>query len=529
MSRNATYLACVGEKHRKDYGQFFTHPTVAAFMVGWALESGKKAIFDPGFGLGAFFDPIEDRPDIRFSGCEIDPTILDFWKSATQRKIDFIENEDYLLSWDKTCENIVCNPPYMRFQKFLNRDEVLRVFLDKLGLKLSGYTNTASAFLLKSISEIGNSGRVAYIMPLEFLNARYGAIIKRRLIEDRHLVAMISFECEKDVFPDATTSVGIVLYDASRYREYVDFHVVKSMASLATILDQSPVSRIATCELDPDSKWLPYFQSYTFAVSPNETVPLNYFGRFSRGIATGANEFFVLRPSLARKLGIGHSEVIPCIAKSALIKKSVFENEDCEMLIQNDAPILLFSANINPSKQAARYIQQGEQKGYHKRFLTKSRNPWYKTERRGPAPLLLGVFSRGGYKIVRNKSNALTLTCFHGFQPNLFGMKYLDHLFLYLTSASGRAIISLSKRKYGDALDKFEPNDLNDALVPSPKILDALSKDQIENAILHTKKTGHIPAEIDDFFAKLKIPNGAIQAISKQPHKNADEWRKDHP
>ena len=108
-------------------------------------------------------------------------------------------------------------------------------------------------------------------------------------------------------------------------------------------------------------------------------------------------------------------------------------------------------------------------------------------------------------------------------------MKYLDHLFLYLTSASGRAIISLSKRKYGDALDKFEPNDLNDALVPSPKILDALSKDQIEHAILHIKKTGHIPAEIDDFFSKLKIPNGAIQAFSEQPQKNADEWRKDYP
>ena len=52
------------------------------------------------------------------------------------------------------------------------------------------------------------------------------------------------------------------------------------------------------------------------------------------------------------------------------------------MLIKNDVPVLLFSANISPSKQAARYIQQGEQKGYHKRFLTKSRNPWYKTERR---------------------------------------------------------------------------------------------------------------------------------------------------
>ena len=38
----------------------------------------------------------------------------------------------------KSHANIVCNPPYMRFQKFIGRDSVFRAFVDNLGLRLLG-------------------------------------------------------------------------------------------------------------------------------------------------------------------------------------------------------------------------------------------------------------------------------------------------------------------------------------------------------------------------------------------------------
>ena len=168
----------------------------------------------------------------------------------------------------------------------------------------------------------------------------------------------------------------------------------------------------------------------------------------------------------------------------------MFGRADYDDLVRNDAPVLLFSVSKTHSKCAADYIRSGEQRGYNTRFLTKNRNPWYKTERREPAPLLLGVFSRGDYKIIRNRSEVLNLTCFHGFRPNIFGMAYLDHLFLYLASSSGRDIISLSVRRYGDALDKFEPNDLNNALVPSQQVFDELSTKEVTKAVRYAEKNG---------------------------------------
>ena len=82
-------------------------------------------------------------------------------------------------------------------------------------------------------------------MPLEFLNTGYGEIVKRRLIADSHLAAMIRLDCEKDVFPDAITSAGIILYDSSRKFSNVAFHAVES-------IDAPPIRpRIRTDSANP--------------------------------------------------------------------------------------------------------------------------------------------------------------------------------------------------------------------------------------------------------------------------------------
>ena len=174
--------------------------------------------------------------------------------------------------------NIVCNPPYMRFQKFTNRDLVFEKFERELGIRLSGYTNTASAFLLKSLSELKPNGRLAYVMPLEFLNTGYGAIVKERLIAGSHLAAMISLDCEKDVFPDAITSAGIILYDSARTYPTVAFHSVQSIDALQSALECEPIARIPYQALDPAAKWLPYFERNSIIPNKTLTVPLAHYG-----------------------------------------------------------------------------------------------------------------------------------------------------------------------------------------------------------------------------------------------------------
>lgn len=497
------YLDTVGETHRKAFGQFFTHPKVADFMVRWVVDSKYRHVHDPGFGLGAFYDAAS-RYGIEFTASKVDSRVLDYWRNANPNSHIDISREDYLLSWGKTLGNIVCNPPYMRFQKFKNSDLALHRFEEELGIKLSGYTNSASAFLVKSLSELEPSGRLAYIMSLEFLNTGYGTLIKERLIDGAHLSAIISLDCEKEVFPDSITSAGIVLYDSSARYPGVRFFTAKSIESLDSILSESPVSEIPYSQLNPSDKWLTYFEDDLISVSSEKSITLDYYGRFTRGIATGANEFFVLRHSDAARLELDDSDLTRIITRSSQIRKPFFTDADHSDLMRSDEPALLFSPNGSLSDKSRDYIQFGERQRFHQRFLTNSRNPWYKTESRVPSPLLLGVFARGRFKVARNRSSALNLTCFHGFQPNLSGLKYLDHIFLYLTSAIGQEIISLSMRRYGDGLNKFEPNDLNSALVPSPNVFDQIPSSDVDRALESLRETGIIPDHIESRFDKLR-------------------------
>jgi len=509
-----SYINRVGETHRKRLGQFFTHPSIAKFMVRWVAEADAsnsdfnptgRTIFDPAFGLGAFRKQIPQNWRDAFSAMEVDPEIINFWHQTTGEPLNFLTLGDYLLSWGQTHHNIVCNPPYMRFQKFAKRVAVLKSLEKHLGEKVSGYTNTASAFLLKSISELDEAGRLAYIMPLEFLNTGYGTLVKQQLLRNQHLCAIISFDCEREIFPDVTTSVGIILFDKSSKYEKVRFYTLNNVNEINNLANVCPTSIIDHAKLKPDNKWLPYFQTQTFSFDKNKTIPLLSYGRFSRGIATGANEFFVLNQSKVKSLELDKGlDYIPCITRSSQIASPFFDDKDLKRLQDNNKPVFLFYGNGSHSPMAKAYIQKGITQGYHKRYLTRNRNPWYKTETRQPAPLLMGVFSRGSYKIIQNTSQAVNLTCYHGFQPNRFGSYYIDRLFLYLSSETGREIVSLSMRKYGDSLDKFEPNDINNSLVPTSDFFDQLPESQVSKALKAYRETSNIPNWLQDFFAELR-------------------------
>lgn len=508
----ASYSFSIEPDHRKKHGQFFTEKRVARFMVNWVLQGNSSTLYDPAFGLGAFYYAARENGfKGNFFGSEIDAKILSHFRLMGNTERCSIELLDYLSQWGQCHDAIICNPPYMRFQKFEGRERAFQNFNAVLGIKLSGYTNISSAFLIKSISELSPQGRLAYIMPLEFLNTGYGAVVKKFLLEQGSIKAIVKIECEKDVFPDATTSVGIILFEKLHSNSPVNFYLARTVENLDSLLDCPPVRSLGRDELQPDEKWLRYFEPCLQDVDSRNLVPISTYGTFSRGIATGANEYFTLSINKASQIGLRSDEFVPCITKSAQIKSPIFTHRHLDSLINGEAPVLLLNIQGSPSSGAKEYLMEGEKVGYQRRYLTRTRNPWYRLENRVPSPLLFGVFSRGGFKVIRNHTNALNLTCFHGFSPNILGDRYIDHLFIYFLSGAGRAIISLRMRRYGGALDKFEPNDLNKAMCPSVEWLDQISLLDVQKELVYINNFGELSSRGEAMFSGLiKSPPGKV-------------------
>ena len=172
------YVKKVPIEHRKKYAQFFTPEQISDFMASWVLGGNKEGmdILEPAFGLGVFSRSLyKMNPQIRVVGYDIDKTIYTFAKQNFESpKYDVsINNENYITaSWTEKFDGIICNPPYLKFHDYDNTT-LISIVNNKLHTHLNGFTNIYTLFLLKSIFQMREGARMAYIIPSEFLNSDF--------------------------------------------------------------------------------------------------------------------------------------------------------------------------------------------------------------------------------------------------------------------------------------------------------------------------------------------------------------------
>ena len=504
--RESNYISETPVNHRKEYGQFFTPASVARLMVQWVLKNNPTTVLDPAFGLGVFYDEIikaNYHQHIQFTGYEIDENVISYINYDEHKKNLKIIINDYLEANVGTFDGIICNPPYMRFQKFLNRHDVLPKIEKQIGKKLVGYSNISSVFLVKALNELNDNGNLTFIMPFEFFNTGYGKEIKKSLFENHLLKQIIIFSNEKDIFPDATTTVCVLLCRNNGKEEMIKITQIKSDDEINQILDISDFyqKKINPSDLPHNKKWTPILLSlFSKQIIPDGLVKLSLYGTFTRGIATGANDFFALTKSKIKNWNLDSNNICKCITKSSQIRKAVFTEHDYDILYDSNKPVYCLDVRDHENQQIRKYIAEGEKLRYNKRYLTSMRRPWYKIECRKPAPILFGVFNRGRLKVIRNLTTAINFTCYHSFYPNMFGEQLINKLFVYLLSDIGQATIKINKRSYGNNLDKFEPGDLNDSLCPSQNQFEMIDNKETEKVIEIAKIDGKMAIQMSNYL-----------------------------
>jgi len=489
------YSSLIPYQKRKAIGQFFTPFPIAQFMAKWiTTHNHARTILDPAVGLGIFFRAIisqKGKESYDFIGYDIDDTIL---KHAKQVFRDLpsvkvtLKKKDYMFNdWENKYDGIICNPPYLKFHDYKNKNKILSVFESKLGIRLSGFTNIYTLFFLKSINQLSDLGRAAYIVPSEFLNADYGTKVKEYLIKSEKLRFVIIIDFKTNVFNEAITTSCILLFANDKHNADVEFINIKSLDELKALeyyITSYPLCKtgrtiIKSNQLDPKKKWRVYYSKMNGNQYKN-LVPLRVLGKVVRGIATGDNNYFCFSESKAKQHSIPGKYLLPCLTKASYAPRHFFIQDDINRLKQEDKTVYLLNALDDlDDKNLLEYLQMGERKGVNKKYLTSHRNPWYRIENRPPAPILVTVFSRGGLRFVRNEATVYNLTSFHCVYIDSTNSDEVDLLMAYLLTDISQEIFNDNKREYGDGLDKFEPNDLNNAKVINLRIIDKQTKAKI--------------------------------------------------
>ena len=217
-----------------------------------------------------------------------------------------------------------------------------------------------------------------------------------------------------------------------------------------------------------------------------EDVLFSQLFDIKRGIATGANKFFVMERSEAEKKGIPEIALKPLLPKARFLETTIIEAEDdgypkisrqnvlidCD-LSEDDIRIKHpeFYAYLQTAK-----IPDGDGNTILDKTLVKSRKLWYKQESRTPPMFLLTYMGRKKEELpalyfIYNKSKALALNTYLLLYPKpwlhelLKGNDALCRDLLRSLNESAQEIIMKQTRIYAGGLHKLEPNELKRIVV----------------------------------------------------------------
>jgi len=499
------YEELTPQEERRKLGEFYTPQPIAEFMVAWVVRGEGAEVLDPGAGSGTFLvEAVRrlramgvERPAERVVGVDVNPlaalmatlNLLRVEPGSRPRVLlaDFFDLSPLTLGY---FTSVVCNPPYTRHHELTPeyKEKVARIVEEETGLRVSRLSSLYLHFFLHASTFLSEGGRLAFITPSEWMEAGYGRPL-RLLLKRLRLRAILLFGEEALAFPGVLTRACITLAERGRPVGRAVLLKLREWPATGELLGAVEGGRegdfgwgkaklVDPELLDPNSSWTPLFENKW--TPPPGTVELGALARVVRGIATGANEFFLLSESDARKWGIEREFLKPAVPSARALAKLgclILKPSDWNLLRAKGEKVYLFWCRKRREElegtRALEYIEKGEERGYNERYLARHRSEWWWLEEREPPDAFLIYMFRRGLRAVLNEAKVLA--------PNTLHCVYLrerEHVKAVLAYLNSSVALELTQhRVYGGGMRKIEPKEAERIPVPDPR---ALSETELE-------------------------------------------------
>ncbi|AIU69836.1 hypothetical protein TEU_05545 [Thermococcus eurythermalis] len=478
------YINILNVTSRRAWGQFWTPDRIAEWMIAQTIaESSEKitSIFDVGSGGGAFLKKGYTLGIKHYYGIEKSPILLDILRYQLTkypfRKYKLILG-DFLLKKDLPSADLwISNPPYTRHHAL---GDLKEVYLENIKNKIRiTPPKKSSLFVYFVLNILGHQRLWKYatiITPRLIYDSISARRVKKFIITSEMYPKRLDIFDNQNVFPDADVGAVISYFDSLNKPDKISMNLCKINNKIEIQLKKN----IDVKKLSNDAYWtmLVYEANLSF-----EGIPLKEVFKIMRGVATGANSYFLLSEEELRKFGLPRDIAIPAISRSRDVKGMIFTKEDWENLKNKGKKVYLIDLtkgehDINVRK----YIKRGEEEGIPQRSLVKTRNPWYKLEKRDPPAIFVSYLSRGRPKFVLNDAKVVPLNSFLCLYPKIkLSRETLVNIVKFLNGEEVQEQLRATSKNYGENTIKLEPRELDKILLP-PEILDnSISSKQKSN------------------------------------------------
>lgn len=376
---------------------------------------------------------------------------------------------------------LLVNPPFNRHEEIPSeyKAEIFQFAKEQTGISIPGNAGLYVYHLLIMDKWLCEGAVAVWLLPTIFMQSQYGKAIRNYLLDKVQLIRIHVYNEEVTQFENALISTSIVVFKKTREKNYRD----------VLLSSGESVDHPASCRYVSEEKlyknienWRMLFNSTIFSDLAADKITFGDLFEIKRGIATGANSFFVLTRDKARQHHIPDSALKPLIPKARHLKSFIIESKE-DGYPDVEPQLVLIDCDMDENTirihypEFYDYLQQAKDRGENglaliDRYLIRGRRPWYKQEHREPPVFLLTYMGRNKLDMpplyfIWNKSQGIALNTYLLLYPK---KKLLDKLnensMLYETvlkalNKSADMIISARTRIYSGGLRKIEPKELS--------------------------------------------------------------------
>jgi len=425
---------------QKRLGAFYTIPSVARYLVQWALRRGSDRVLDPAFGGGVFLQVATEllnmlggTPD-QIYGVEIDPVVFGMTARELSGLIppanlvnaDFFEvrsGANRVLSLGGASRHIplvdavVGNPPFIRYHRFRGRErETALKRASDCGVALSALCSSWAPFVVHATTFLRPDGRLAMVVPSELLHARYAQPVLRFLVESFASVRVVT--SRRRLFPHLSQDTLLLLCDHYGHPSYsLELVDIPSKTGLDMAAYRSGTQVPPQEILSGQRRMIEYLlppmvrELYIRLKQGEAVVRLGHIATVRVGYITGANDFFHLAQADIERWGIPQEFLRPCIRRGSHLQSLTLTRTDWTALYDAGQPVSLL--DLSPLRdcplpsQVAEYIQHGEHLGVNEAYKCRMRDPWFVVPHIHIGDGILTYMSGGPPRLIANEARVV--------------------------------------------------------------------------------------------------------------------------
>jgi len=471
-----------GKQAKNRLGQYITPPELALQIAEYAksMMRNSSALLrfgDPAIGTGTFFSAICQvfPPEVIESaiGVEIDKNrALRTQRLWEARGLEVRNRDFFKLDLDSDRNLILCNPPYVRHHHIaLKRKTRLqsRVVKD-LGLGVSGLAGLYVYFVLVAHRWMKADALGVWILPSEFMSTNYGEVLRKYLTERVELIRVHSYNPKETQFEDALVSPTVVVFRNTRPKK----DLVSEFTSGGSLTRPTLTRQVRCRQLPWKNRWTS--EGSTILGNASAAVTLEDYFDIKRGLASGADDFFVVERGIARDLRLPAEFLRPILPGPRNLLVDVVPG-DPDGYPSLEKQLCLIDCRLSEAYVKRHfpdlwsYLKTADDAKVRNRYLVRNRNPWYKQENREPSLFLCTYVERGSQgrpplRFIWNQSSAVASNLYLLLYPKgriadlmRSDLVFQSEVFEVLRSINEETVTDAA-RVYGGGLRKLEPSDM---------------------------------------------------------------------